>query len=568
MERLRSILTRIDGRGYKAYKEMEGRYEGKGYTLLIDHVQGDPFAAPSRIRLLLPRERARLSKEMDQTPWRKVALADFLNRSVLMAIRQVGKRRGSGRSGLIRIDTPGQEMLMRTAVRLTEEQVEFRLSVGLPARGRTVLGREAIEMFLEDLPEILQKGVLERDEAALRRQLELSDQQEAIYRYLEAHKLVAFVGDGAVLPRESGISDRPMQGKGVIPFYSPPSLAVEIPIPHREKPIRGMGIPQGVTLIVGGGYHGKSTLLKAIERGVYPHIPGDGREYVLTDTTAVKIRAEDGRKITGVNLTPFIHQLPYGKETTFFTTEDASGSTSQAANILEMLEVGARLLLIDEDTSATNFMIRDARMQALVEKEKEPITPFIDRVRELYEEQGVSTLLVVGGTGDYLDVADTVILMDEYKAYDVTQKAKEVAGRLKSTRKPETTSPLHLTPRIPLPESFSALRKGREKAEAKGIFTILLGEERIDLSYCEQLVDESQTRAIANLLRLLGEEREVGRWEMNRLLVEVEKRLQEKGLEVLSPYPPGKHPGDMALPRRFEIAMAVNRLRSLRIKNP
>ena len=101
-----------------------------------------------------------------------------------------------------------------------------------------------------------------------------------------------------------------------------------------------MGIRKGITLIVGGGYHGKSTLLKALEAGVYNHIAGDGREFVITDDTAFKLRAEDGRSITGVDISPFIKNLPNKKDTVHFSTEDASGSTSQAANLMEALESG------------------------------------------------------------------------------------------------------------------------------------------------------------------------------------------------------------------------------------
>lgn len=566
VERLRAILKRIDGRGYKAYKELQGTYRGDGFTLSVDHVQGDPFAPPSRIRVRIPLARTGIARETFATPWRKTALEDFLARSVHRAIGRLAQRRGTGKSGLIAIDAPGQEVLPRTAVVVTDEAVELRLSVGLPARGRTVLGREALEMFAEDIPALVRRGVLERDEEALRRHLELSDQQAAIRRFLREHGYVAFVADGAILPRESGVSDKPMKGPGVIPFVSPPSLAVEIPVPHRDKPLRGMAIPRGVTLIVGGGYHGKSTLLQALERGVYNHIPGDGREYVITDETAVKIRAEDGRSVVGVDLSPFIHNLPFGKDTTNFCTEDASGSTSQAANILEALEAGARVLLIDEDTSATNFMIRDARMQALVAKEKEPITPFVDTVRPLFDTCGVSAILVVGGSGDYFDVADTVIRMDEYTAHDATEEAKRIAREMRTARRPEGGERFGpLTPRVVLPTSFDAHRGKKEKVEAKGLHTILYGTTTIDLSAVEQLVDASQTRAIAYILRWMDKVGADGTKTLAELLDEVFALIADKGLDAISPFV-GQHPGDLALPRRFEVAAAVNRLRTLKVK--
>ena len=190
--------------------------------------------------------------------------------------------------------------------------------------------------------------------------------------------------------------------------------------------ITGMGIRKGVTLIVGGGYHGKSTLLNALEYGIYNHIPDDGREFVVTNADAVKIRAEDGRSIQSLNIDPFISNLPFDQDTTEFSTANASGSTSQAANILEALEVGASTLLLDEDTLATNFMIRDIRMKTLIAKEKEPITPFVEHVRSLYEEKGISTVIVMGGSGDYFSLADVVIGMIEYSPHDLTSQAHQI----------------------------------------------------------------------------------------------------------------------------------------------
>ncbi|RMD94921.1 MAG: ATPase, partial [Calditrichaeota bacterium] len=332
--------------------------------------------------------------------------------------------------------------------------------------------------------------------------------------------------------------------------------------------ITGMGIPAGVTLIVGGGYHGKSTLLKALERGVYPHIPGDGREYVVTLPDAVKIRAEDGRRVEQVDISPFITNLPFGQNTKSFCTDDASGSTSQAANIMEALEAGARLLLVDEDTSATNFMVRDARMQALVHKQFEPITPFLDRVRQLYESLGVSTILVMGGCGDYLDVADTVIMMRNYLPVDITEEARKVAQSLPTRRRQEVSSDFSLkVSRIPLPESFDPSRGKRPiKIDAKALDLILFGTDPIDLRYVEQLVDISQTRAVGYAINLACKKFMDGRTPLPAILDALENYLNEHGLDVLDPFRRGEqHPGNFARPRRFEIAAAINRLRTLRM---
>jgi predicted ABC-class ATPase len=318
-----------------------------------------------------------------------------------------------------------------------------------------------------------------------------------------------------------------------------------------------MGIPEGVTLVAGGGFHGKSTLLSALSWGVYDHVAGDGREYVVARADAVKIRAEDGRGVAGVDISAMIGGLPGGKSTQNFSTPNASGSTSQAANIAEALEVGTSLFLVDEDTSATNFMIRDERMRELVSKE--PITPFIDLVRPLHRTLGVSTVVVVGGVGDYLDVADRVILMEDYEPSDATPRAREVTSKF-----PPRTLVGDKDIRSPRGRRVRAssidLRRGRrETARGRGLHTIELGRERVDLSYLEQLAEAGQTEAIA---RVIGEFAAAG--ESRRVKEVVEEALDsivERGLDTLGKF--RGHPGESSLPRAHEVAAAINRIRSL-----
>lgn len=567
LQQLRQTLQQIDGKGYKAYKDIQGTYQANGWTLCIDYVQGDPFASPSRIRLLIAQTQVKIPPTFYSNCWRKIAAEDYLARRVAQVIRtSIKTGKGTGKSGMIAIDEPGQEVLPRTAVVLGDKQVDVRLSIGLPAAGRRILGKEAIKLLCEQLSIIVDQAIRQWSEEQMKACCELADQQQAIRQYLQENGYVAFIGNGSLLPRESGVSNKPLKEGRTIRFQSPPSLEVEIPVPHRD-PIKGMGIKRGVSLIVGGGYHGKSTLLQAIERGVYNHIQGDGREYVITDASACKIRAEDGRSIEKVNISPFISNLPHGKNTLQFSSRDASGSTSQAANIMEALEIGAKLLLIDEDTSATNFMIRDARMQALVSKGKEPITPFVDKVRQLYDEHGVSSILVIGGSGDYLDVADTVVLMDEYLPQDVTAEAKRIAAEMKSIRKAEGGNDFgKVTPRKLLRSGFQPYKGKKEKVDAKGIHTIVFGREMIDLSSVEQLVDPSQTRAIARMMKVFVEEFMDEQTSFHQLLQQFYEWIDNNGLDALSPFP-GKHPGDMALPRKQEFAAAINRWRSLRVRS-
>ncbi len=569
---------RIDGRGYPAYKDLRGAYAFDDLTLFIDHVQGDPFAAPSKLRVRMPMEVAGFDREWVLDDVARVAVEDFVARAVRDAIAEhPADRGGSGKSGTIRIDAGGQEVIERSAAVLTPEWIEARVEVGLPAAGRRILGRKAEGLLCETLPRIARAGLLRDslDEDALTGFVECVRNQAAIRAQLDERGLVAFVANGARLPRASGASDIPLEGDEVVPFESPEAFEVSLDLPYplgdsHARTIRGMGIARGITLIVGGGYHGKSTLLKALERSVYDHVPGDGREYVVASPDLVKIRAEDGRRVARTDIHPFIGSLPGDRDTRDFSTDDASGSTSQAASIIEAIEVGAKGLLLDEDTCATNFMLRDARMQALVHRDHEPITPFVDRVAELHERLGVSTVLVMGGCGDYFEAADQVIAMRDYRPHDATADAKKIAEANPGSREREADAPIE-APRGRVPEASSIdASRGRRavKIDVRGVDAMGFGREDLNLRGVEQLVDPSQTRAVGLAIHhaareLMGEGVTVA-----AILDALEARFDDEGLDFLDPFARrGEHPGALARPRRFEIGAALNRLRTLRISS-
>lgn len=568
METLKKKLSGIDGRGYKSYKKIHGSYQFPVYDLYIDHAQGDPFAPPSAVRVRVPLSNTQFPKDILLTRIQRIAVADYLARKFVKKIQQISKgSRGTGNSGIIQVDAGKQEVLERTAMVIGTTYVEARIQVGLPAFERRVNAKAAASIFFHELPTITEQALLFKniDEQKLRTHVRVVMNQEYMRKKLHDLGFVAFIGNDSLLPRRSGISDAPLFETVAVRFQSPTAYEQEITLPDGSI-VRGMGIPKGVTLIVGGGYHGKSTLLKAIERGIYNHIPQDGREKVVTINTAVKIRAEDGRSIEKVDISPFISGLPLGKTTTDFSTDDASGSTSQAANIMEALEVGAQLLLLDEDTSATNFLVRDERMQALVSKDKEPITPFIDRVRELADKQGISTILVMGGCGDYFPVADYVIMMDNFMPKDVTARAKEIIAENPVKRKQEVKSRLDTAfLRIPLPASFPRPVHGKPlKIQAKGLYHIRFAKKTIDLLYCEQLVDPSQTRAIAVFLRTGLNSFIDGSHTLKKIVEIYQSMIQEKGLDFL--FGSGHPRGELAFPRGIECACAINRLRGIRMK--
>jgi predicted ABC-class ATPase len=560
MQRLGATLDRIDRKGYGAYRDLSGTHDLGHFVLIMDKVQRDPFAPPSLIRI-----RTKVNP-FDPTLFgnsvRRVAFEDFLTRSVEREIRRVVRgNRGSGGSGRVEIQRASQVVLPRTSMVVEPGYVEARMAVGLPARGRSVDASAARTVLLEELPEVVRRGLDPAPEGGVdveRAKLHVESVEDAdhLRGLLPGLGLVAFVADGAVLPRESGASDRPLR-EGAVPFGSPEEHRVEVELPNKGV-VSGMGVAEGVTLVVGGGFHGKSTLLSALSWGVYDHVPGDGRELVVTRGDAVKVRAEDGRSVSGVDISAMIGDLPGGRSTKDFSTPNASGSTSQAANIAEAIEVGTSLLLVDEDTSATNFMIRDERMRELVRCE--PISPFIDLVLPLHRSLGVSTVVVVGGVGDYLDVADRVILLEDYATSDATPRSREVTKRF-PLRAPLTQRAVRPPRERAIDSSSIDLRRGkRQIARGRGPHTIELGRERIDLSYLEQLAEAGQTEAVARIIRewaTAGEVRGVGELVRGALV-----SVSEKGLDSLGNY--RGHPGEMSLPRTQEVAATINRFRRLR----
>lgn len=580
---LRSQLRAIDHRGYPAYKDLRGRYDFGDYVLSIDHVQGDPFAAPSAVSVCVGGAKAGFPGEWLEPACRRVALEDHLVRLFGREIAKYsGKARGSGKSGKIETSRPGQEVLARSACSISQKgDVILRMEIGFPANGRTINARELEKILFDFVPACVRSALFFKsiDRKKVKAVIDLADDQAQIRAELGRRGLCAFVADGAVLPRESGVSDLPM--RDAVSFCSPESLRVEMELPHVGK-ITGMGIRQGITLIAGGGYHGKSTLLHALERGVYNHIAGDGREYVITDSTAMKIRAEDGRSIVCDDISLFISNLPGKKDTVRFSTENASGSTSQAAGVVEAAEAGAGLLLIDEDTSATNFMVRDALMQRVIAADKEPITPFIERVRMLYEKYGISTVLALGSSGAWFRPADCIIQMDEYRPVDITVRARAAAEEYAAMMRPDGESAAgvnagsgtekmpgtekidagYLQKRVPLPDRmFSG---DRIKLKTTGRDGFLIDHRSVDLRYVEQIVDVEQSSALAGCLLYAGRHLMDGRRTIGEIADELVSIMEQKG--------PGAVGGGayirtgLAAPRKEEICAMLNRFRGLRIR--
>ena len=576
-EELRQQLRSINRKSYPAYKGLKGLYHFGNYILSIDHVQGDPFASPSHVSIQISHRDAGFPVEYYKDTLTGTTLCDYLTRQFEKQVSQYSFRaKGSGKSGLLTVSHCGQEILSRTACEITEKGITARFFVGFPANGRTINATELEKILFDFLPVCIHKSFFYSSLNAkeLQNYIELAEDQEFIRQTLPAKNLCAFIADGSILPRESGISSRPM--KASVPFTSPDSLRISINLPHKGK-ITGMGIPKGITLIVGGGYHGKSTLLNALELGVYNHIPGDGREYVITDATAVKLRSEDGRFIKDVDISMFINDLPNKKDTRCFSTLDASGSTSQAAGIVESMEAGSHLFLLDEDTSATNFMVRDAFMQQVIQREKEPITPFLERAEDLCKKAGISTILVAGSSGAFFHIADTIIQMDNYVPKDITASVKKLCSQYPLPAVSVTDFQLPHSHRImsrPAESSkrlihnsrgnhsdSGAAKPERLKTRISGTDGFSLGRQEIDLRYTEQLIDAEQTAALGLLLKYAVEHLADGRRTLPEIVQFLWKNLSLHGLSFFTENQ--KISCGYATPRIQEIYACLNRYRGL-----
>lgn len=563
-EDLRKLLYNIDHKGYPAYKGTRGEYRFGKYVLSIDHVQGDPFAAPSKLHVEVSGKTAGFPKRLYDKKYKKTALQDHLIRQFgKLAERYSFQAKGSGKSGILSVTRCGQEILERSACTINPANgnVTVRFEAGFPANGRTINSRELMKILFDFLPECVEKALLydNLDQTRVEKVMELSEDREYIRNSLKELGLVAFVADGSILPRESGVSQRPM--KGAVAFASPESMKVTLKLPYKGE-ITGMGIKRGITLIVGGGYHGKSTLLKALEMGIYPHIAGDGREYIVTDADSVKIRAEDGRSIKKTDISMFINDLPNGRDTKTFSTEDASGSTSQAANVIEAIEAGTHAFFIDEDTSATNFMVRDELMQQVIHRDMEPITPFIERMRDLYEIHDISTVLVAGSSGAYFQTADTVVQMDRYVPKEITAVAKKAAEGYPALELPNVKAELPKFERCP-GKNPGIVQKGRIKIKTLGRDGVQLNHETVDLRYVEQLADYEQLTCLGYILKYMEEKMLNGRRTVREIIEHLYADIEKQGFSVICR---GDYiPGNLALPRKQEVYACVNRYRALKL---
>ncbi|MDR7554069.1 MAG: ABC-ATPase domain-containing protein [Armatimonadota bacterium] len=564
-DRLRDKLIVANNKPFQAYQDLVGAYRFDRFVLYLDAIQPDPMAGPSRGRVRIDQAEAQLPPALWSTPPRKTALEDFLARALAEAIRRHVRTRWTGRTPPLAVDAGSQTVLRRAACTIAEDWVEVRVAIGLPAEGRKAAARAAITLFFEELPAVVEAGLVwaRLDGEAGRRFVETVEDYLALQAQLPALGLVAFLADGAVLPRETPPGDGPLRGGRAQPLQAPDALAVTVSLPHRGT-VRGLGIPRGVTVVTGGAFSGKSTLLAAVARGVYPHVPGDGRELVATVPDAVMVRAEPGRRIERVDLSAMVHRVPGRPEVSAFSAERASGALSVVASLAEALEVGTSLFVFDEDDLPAALLTRDARMEALVPPADDPLTRLVDVVRPLWEDLEISSIVATAGLGDFLAVADTVLVMDAFQPRAATAAAQQAValGAPRAARRATVAVP---APRCPLPRGFNGLRGRRIASEMRGRGALVVGRESVDLAGLPQLVEPGQARAAGDAILYAVEKGYIdGAASIAEILARVFADLEAGGLLLLSEGERGS--GDYALPRPYEVAAVLNRLRALQVR--
>jgi len=542
MRELHQRLLKIHGKPYGVYKSLQGQFFNFGdFTLKFTHIQGDPHAQPSRIILSAKMNSLGFPEELHSDKEKEIALADFLLRQFTENADNIG------------IVKAHSQIMQRNSLCIEKGIVRILASVNLPGDGRRIEGDKASELLIGTLSDWVTRAMYwnNSDKEKCKVHVQCLINRNFLLSQLAEKKIAAFVPNGAILPRESGVSEEPMQN--AVPFASPPELLVHLSLPSGEQ-IAGMGIPCGITVIAGGGFHGKSTLLHALEEAVYPHIPVDGREFIVIDESATPIKTEEGRVVTGTNISPLVRELPLKGSTEKFTTKNASGATSQAANLIEALELGASTILIDEDASAVNFLIRDLRMRELINSKREPLIPLTDRIKE-FADKGINFIIVAGACGDYLSLADTVIAFVEYKAECLTEKAKEVA---KNASAGEAIPPLGSFKESRLAK-VENLQEGLKPSSAVEKYIkiravagqISIGKLKSDLRRFPTFCHIELQRGIAEILYNFVKEKEN------------EGKSLRDALKALCEKLPENETSDLALPRVMELGAAFLRVAQL-----
>ena len=544
MRELKELLRKIDGKPYSRYKSLRGKiilYDNA--KAILTKVQSDPHATPSVIEVVIPKEIHKLPKEiLINEP--KTPIEDFICRRLYEITKKLRRKCGDGYSCYLGIPRPGPWILKRSSVEIKGLELILRFYIGLPAKKRRILGNEATKLLLKDIPKVIDYIVkVNNDVEKLKRHIELFKDQEYLREWLYSHGYTVFIPNNSILPRESSISQKPLTN--AIPFISPKELEVCIDLPS-GKHVCGMALPEGIIVITGGGYQGKTTLLESIQDGIYNHVLGDGREYVVSRRYTVVVRAEDGRIVNNVDISNFIKELPSSDPSNFRSLK-ASGSTSMAASISEYLELGVELLLIDEDTSATNLLFKDEIMDKVITNE--PIRPLSLLAKELVLKSNTSLIIVTGASSSFLPKANRVILMDRYIPKDITINIKKFG--ITAQKLPKCTF------KLPKTRFFKGIRDVK-KVRSKGFRLVITYSDgskyELNMGFNPRIVEEGQVKFIASIIAWLCKKNIKGY--VRDIVGLINDLMRSRGFSAfVSPVPP-----DLTIVDGFDVMSTINRL--------
>ena len=562
-----NLLAEIDGKPFAEYERLLGDFDFARYVIKCSKIEITRDAENPVFNIRVPQSIAELPGHLYDSPVRRTALEDYLVRNLCAVTERIARFNESGwaRRNIL-IAEPGQKILPRTAVIVTKEYIDARIRIALPykvyATGERLVDAEmARKVFFEDLPEVVSSSIfccnLDLDEAE--EFVNGMEDADRVRQTLSTLGLVSFVGEGSLLAREPN-SDLPDYER-IAPFEVSESAQTEIEVPNSGK-IIGLGIPVGLTVVLGDAANGRKDFMSAIAAGVFNHIPGDGREAVVTVSDAVQIEVDRGRSVQEVNITPFLSEAEDGNPASY-STRSADSFISQAAGTIEALEVGARVLIFDENTSASAFLTTDARVAALLGST--PRASLAQRARQIVDELGIS--LVIGGenlVAEYIPLADTVLKVEDFQVTNITEEAKALNLALPPEAAAVNLGPMLGRSRWIMPSSIDAAVGNKDVViEAVDLKAIQFGRSVIELDSVPQIADESQTLTLGLLLYYAKLRYMQEGYPLREMLDMIDRDLSSEGLGTIS----RDLRGDLARPRRYELAAALNRLPTFRVSH-
>ena len=561
-EELYGKIEQVNLKGHGDLQQLLGDYDFSRYVLKILRIEEPVETQLSMLIVRVPQLIAGFPQDLIQTPVGRTALEDLIARKVADEIEKTASYDTAGISRRrLYFTRPGQKILPRSSLVVTEEYVEARIYFRPPMQDDKIMGSDLKELFFGMLPRIANSALIycNLHEGEAERCVNSMSDADHIRRLLPTRGWVSFVAEQSHLCRVNHGDTPDMHRTQTLRVDDALAKSLDLP---KAGAVRGFGVPSGLTVILGDAYSGRVELMRAMSAGIYNHVRGDGREQVITVPDAVYLKAEAGRSVRRVDLSAFLRDA--GDENSpVFSSPNADVFASEAAATVEALEAGARALLFDESDSSPEFLARDPRLAGLTPPAEQRITPLSAIARRMVDQLGVS--VVVAGTvtvTDFIPVADTVLRIANFKVYDVTKEAKKLVTAVPAPSAPINVASMVERSRSIVPSSIDP-SAGRSDflIEADDIHSLRFGREKIDLSSVEQLADVDQTRTIGRILyyaktRYMEEVRPI-----REILDAIDHDLSSEGLETLT----RTLQGDLARPRRYEIAAALNRLPSLRI---